>query len=322
MSASAPGGRGRWTDRPEGGGRFALGLILRFALWFGRAPARLLLYPITLYFLLRRGPERRASRAYLARVLGRPARLLDVARHIHCFAATILDRVFLLSERFRRFRIATHGLEALHAVMDEGRGVLLFGAHVGSFEALRVLSLQRPDVKVRVLLDLGHNPVLTRIFAALNPAIAGTVIDARQDGTAIVLAIKEAVEANAIVTVLADRVRPGEGSVAAPFLGADAPFPTAPWLMAAVLKTPVVLCFGLYRGGNRYDLHFEVFERRVAVERLARERDLAALAARYAQRLEHYVRLAPYNWFNFYDFWQTPRDPVAAAGRADAGARA
>jgi predicted LPLAT superfamily acyltransferase len=25
---------------------------------------------------------------------------------------------------------------------------------------------------------------------------------------------------------------------------------------------------------------------------------------RYAQRLEHYCRMAPYNWFNFYDFWK------------------
>jgi predicted LPLAT superfamily acyltransferase len=24
---------------------------------------------------------------------------------------------------------------------------------------------------------------------------------------------------------------------------------------------------------------------------------------RYLARLEHYARLAPYNWFNFYSFW-------------------
>src|SRR5690606_36154379 len=66
-----PGGAG-WKQRPEGGGRFAIWLIRSIALRLGRAPARLLLYPITLYFLLVRGPERRASRAYLARVLGRP----------------------------------------------------------------------------------------------------------------------------------------------------------------------------------------------------------------------------------------------------------
>jgi predicted LPLAT superfamily acyltransferase len=28
------------------------------------------------------------------------------------------------------------------------------------------------------------------------------------------------------------------------------------------------------------------------------------LLLRYVERLEHYCRLAPYNWFNFYDFWR------------------
>ena len=320
MSETAAAQRtNRWTERPEGGSAWVARMILAVALWFGRAPARLLLYPITLYSFLVRPPERRASRDYLARALGRPARMIDVLRHIHCFASTILDRVFLLSESFRRFEITTHGLEDLHRALDANRGALLFGAHVGSFEALRVLSLERPDILVRVVLDVGHNAVVTQLLARLNPTVASTVIDAGQDGTAIVLAIKDAVEQNAVGTVLGDRARPGESIVTAPFLGVPAPFPTAPWLIAAALKAPVVLCFGLYRGGNRYDLHFEVFEPCIVVERRAREAALTAIAQRYAERLEHYVRLAPYNWFNFYDFWQASRDTAAApARRADA----
>ncbi|MBW8075945.1 MAG: acyltransferase, partial [Metallibacterium scheffleri] len=93
-----------WQGRREGGGWFALWLIRCIGLRGGRPPARLLLYPITLYFFLRRGPERRASRAYLARVLGRPARTRDVLRHFHAFAATTLDRVFLLARGERGLR--------------------------------------------------------------------------------------------------------------------------------------------------------------------------------------------------------------------------
>lgn len=317
MSETQP--TGGWTGRAEGGGRFAIVLIRGFALWFGRAPARLVLYPITLYFLLRRGAERRASRAFLGRVLGRPATLFEVARHIHCFASTILDRVFLLSERFQRFRIRTFGLDELHAAMDRGRGVLLFGSHLGSFEVLRVLSLQRPDVQVRVVLDVGHSPAITNALNALNPAIAATVIDAGQDGATIVLAIREALDAGALVTLLVDRARPGEATVAVPFLGAPAEFPAAPWQIAAALGVPVVLCCGLFRGGNRYDLHFEVLEQALVMERRERRAALERVIARYALRLEHYLRLAPYNWFNFYDFWQAPHAAVPSGDAAGRG---
>ena len=51
-----------WKQRPEGGGWFAIWLIRNIARYGGRAVARVLLYPITLYFLLVRGPERKASR--------------------------------------------------------------------------------------------------------------------------------------------------------------------------------------------------------------------------------------------------------------------
>ena len=293
-----------WMERPEGGGQFALSLFRTVALALGRAPARLALYPIALYFLLRRAPERRASQDYLSRALGRPATLRDVLRHFHVFASVTLDRVFLLSDRFTRFEVSSDGLEALHAAMDLGRGVLLFGAHFGSFEALRVLSLQRPDVSVRVVIDQEQNPTVSRLLNALNPQLADTVINARQSGTTLALAIRDALEQGALVTLLADRTRPGNRTLPAPFLGGTAQFPTAPWELAAALKVPVVLCFGVYRGGNRYDLQFEMLAERVDHDRRNRDAALSAWIRRFAARLEEHARRDPFNWFNFYDFWQ------------------
>jgi predicted LPLAT superfamily acyltransferase len=53
-------------------------------------------------------------------------------------------------------------------------------------------------------------------------------------------------------------------------------------------------------------LHCEPFENLIDLPRGAREEALHACVARYAARLEHHCRLAPYNWFNFYDFWSSP----------------
>lgn len=306
-----------WKQRPEGGGRLALWLALTLARYGGRPVARLLLYPVSLYFLLRRGPERRASIAFLGRALGRPARLIDGARHMHTFASTILDRLFLLDGRQSRFRIDTSGLDALAARVDEGRGVLLFGSHLGSFEAMRVLSRQRPGLRLRVVLDKAHSRALTRVLDALAPDIAAGVIDAGQDGPALMLQIQQAAAEGALVALLVDRCVPGQRSLLVPFLGAPAPFPLAPWQMAAVLKLPIVLGFGLYQGGNRYALTFEDFSAPVDVPRGRRDEAVAALIRRYAGRLEHHARRAPYNWFNFYDFWHVDQQQIQT-GRAAA----
>ena len=296
----------QWKQRPEGGGRFAIWLIRSIGRYGGRRLGRACLYPITAYFLLRRGPERRASRAWLTRALGRPATLLDVARHIHTFAATILDRIFLLSGELHRFDIAIEGLPELDERLRTGRGVLLFGSHLGSFEALRVLAGTRPDLGLRVVLDKGHNPAMTQLLDALNPQVAATVIDAGRPGTEILLAIGEALAQGHMVALLVDRPAPGEAVAPVPFFGAPAPFPPVPWQLASVLGAPVMLAFGLYRGGNRYDLRFEPFSDGEAVPRPQRQAHVAALIRRYAGRLEDLARQFPYNWFNFYDYWELP----------------
>lgn len=293
-----------WKRRREGGGRLGMQLLLWVGRHGGRSVARLFLYPITVYFLLRRGAERRDSQAYLTRVLGRRAGWRDVARHIHTFSATILDRLFLLDGQMQRFQVQVQGVDVLNAHLDQGKGVLLFGSHLGSFEVLRVLSRQRPGAKIRVLMDKGHSAALTRLLDAIDPQIAATVIDARQDGPTIMLQIKQAADEGAMVALLVDRAHPGEPTESVPFLGAPAAFPVAPWMIAAVLKIPVMLTFGLYRGGNRYDLVFEPFSDGIDLPRRARAAALPALIGRYAARLEHHARSAPDNWFNFYDFWK------------------
>jgi predicted LPLAT superfamily acyltransferase len=299
----------QWIERPEAGGVAALLLIRTFALSFGRTAARLVLFPITLYYLIRRGPERRASRMYLRRIGIANAGWREVARHIHCFAAVILDRVFLLSERFKRFDVRTYGIDQVHAALAMRKGVLIFGTHLGSFDALRVLSQFAANAKIRVVIDTEQTPATLAVLNRLNPELAASIINARQEGTSTALAIKEALDEGCLVTLLVDRARPGNAMLDVDFLGSPAPLPTSPWLLAAALKVPVMLCFGLYRGGNRYDLHFEHFADSLHIERARREVALRDIMQRFSARLEHYARSAPYNWFNFYDFWHS-QDPA------------
>lgn len=304
-----------WQSRPEGGGRFAIWLIRAIALYGGRRVGRLCLYPITLYFYLRRGPERLASKQYLQRALGGPVTPWQVLKHIHCFAATTLDRIFLLAHGEKSFQIETQGVELLDQRIAQGRGVLLFGSHQGSFEALRALGARRPELPLRVVLDKQKTPAMTELLEALAPEVGANVIDAAQDGTSIALAMGEACQSGAVVAMLADRGRGHEVLRRAEFLGSSAPFPISPWLLAQALQVPVVLCFGLYLGGNRYRLIFEPLADRVEIPRNNRGPALDALIAGYARRLEHYIHVAPYNWFNFYDFWQDmpAAEPAGAA---------
>ena len=168
---------------------------------------------------------------------------------------------------------------------------------------------------ISILLDMGQGPGITQVLNALNPKLASTIIDARRPGPELVLEMHRALEKRSVVATLADRMRPGNAAMLANFLGEPAPFPISPWLFAGALRVPVVLAFGLHHGGNRYDLHFERFDFELTRERRMRNAALAEVVQRFAARMEHFARLAPYNWFNLYDFWDASRAKISDPGR-------
>ena len=307
---------GHWQDQREGGNRFWLGVLVATALRLGRGVMRFVLYPITLYYFLRRDAERCASRDYLARLFGRRPSPWQVFKHIHYFSTTLLDRIYLLAHGERDFEIEVKGLEQLQHYVAQGRGVMLVGSHQGSFEVLRALAARCPEVPLRVLLDKQKTPAMTELLEALAPEVGEAVIDVSHGGAAVTLAIAETCRAGGMVALLADRGRVHETLRRVDFLGEPAPFPIGPWLLANTLQVPVLLCFGLYRGDRRYTLNFELFMERVEIPREARHQVLDDILRRYAQRLEHYARLEPYNWFNFYDFWRQDVAPAPAAATA------
>lgn len=291
--------RPAWLSQQERGAPWAVRLILWIALHTGRAPARLLLWPITLYFVATGTQARHASYHYLARVLGRPARLREVVLHMHAFSATILDRVFFLSGQFERFDIRVHGAETL--MQDRAQGVLLLSAHVGSFDALRALGVAQGNLPLRVLMYPEHNGFITGLLATLNSTLLDTIIPL--GGMDSLLRVNEALQQGDMVGMLGDRVAESDKVVRCRFLNGSPLFPAGPALLATLTQTPTVLVFGLYRGGNRYDVYIEPFGEPFKPPRSEREAAMQQWMQRYADRLEHYVRLAPYNWFNFYDFW-------------------
>jgi predicted LPLAT superfamily acyltransferase len=294
----------QWKQRPEAGSAWLVRFMRWVALKVSTRVARGMLYPITLYFLIVRGPERRASRNYLRRALRVEPRLLDIARHIHTFAVCILDRVAFLSGRSNARIVRVHGSDHVQRHLQQGRGALLFGTHLGSFDVVRHVAFSRPDVVVRILMDYQQNPQLTSLLDALNPRARASVIDAGEESTRVLLCIHETLRAGGLVGVLADRPHPGDATVPARLLGGTIALPISPFRLAAVTGVPVVLIFGLLKADGTYDVYFEPFAERIEIRRGQREADAEQWARQFAERLEARIHEAPFNWFNFYDYWR------------------
>ncbi len=303
-------------------------LAMRFAVWcyrlFGRRLIAFCILPLVSYFFLTDRKGRRASHRYLRRLyalpegrqaLGHPPRLWDCFLHYREFALNILDRLGFWCGDDGQFKIIIHGREHFTRLLGEKRGAILLSAHLGSFDALRVLA-RKAGMPVKVLMFTQNAQKINRIFNELSPEMETRVINLDPGSIRSVFDIKACVERGEFVALLGDRVGVGEHKRISrvPFLGAMAPFPQGPFLLASTLQCAVVLMIGLRVNNGTYEAFAEPLADRVVLPRMRRDKTLDELVGNYAKRLEEYCFKAPYQWFNFYDFWGD--DAKADSGQA------
>lgn len=291
-----------WTTRPERSNVLVIRFIVWFALTMGRRASRALLFPICFYFIIFAAKARAASRNYLNRALGRRANLRDIFRHYFFFATTILDRVFLLNGQNTLFELHVQGKEILKEVMPGGRGCFLIGAHMGSFEVLHAHGRSQGFAQISMVMYEDNARKLNSVLKNINPQHNPPVISLGKIDS--MLKIREALEHGECIGMLADRAISGEKMISCEFLGGPVAFPVGPFRLAALLERPIILMFALYQGGNRYNIYLERLLELPQAPDADRDTAIEQSVNQFAQRLEHYCRESPYNWFNFYDIWK------------------
>ncbi len=292
-----------WLDVKERGAVLGIRFVAWLCTAFGRGAARAFVAVLAGWYALLDRRARSASREWFTRLDGEPSFARTYAQ-IRAFAQTAVDRFFFLKGRRELFVTESHGTEHLRELSEAGKGAILVGAHLGSFEAMRAVGKGR-SYRIHIVGDFRNARMVNAVLKELDPESQTRVIEVDPDGVDFMLRIRDLIERGDFVAILGDRVGPGTRSVEVDFMGGRARLPVGPYVLASTLRCPVLLTFALYSAPNRYDVYCEPFDA-PRLDRKDREGSLRALAQRYAQRLEHYARLAPDNWFNFYDFWSAP----------------
>lgn len=291
-----------WLRTKERSNLPLLRLMVWLSLAIGRRASRAVLHGIALYFTLFAANARQASRTYLRRALGKPPAWSDVYRHMLAFASTVHDRVYLLNGRNDLFDIEVQGSDALHEAVASQGGVLLMGAHLGSFEVLRAAGRNRADLRVAMLMYEENARKINAALHAINPKATQDVVALGRATSMIEL--QEKLDDGFLVGVLADRSLGQDETAVHELLGAPAAFPLGPWRLAALMRRPVFFMAGQYLGGNRYRLVFEPLADFSNVSRADRQTCADAARETYVRKLDTLCRETPYNWFNFFDFWK------------------
>src|SRR5580700_7772860 len=164
-----------WVRHRERGSLWLLRVMAFLSLRCGRGASRIILYCIAAYFFLFGPSARRHSLQYLRLALGRAPTARDRFLQILSFATTIHDRVYLINGQFEKFNISVDGEDMVlnHA---GGRGALLLGAHMGSFEIMHSLGRTHGGLRVTMAMYEDNARKIGTILAAINPNLEPDIV--------------------------------------------------------------------------------------------------------------------------------------------------
>jgi predicted LPLAT superfamily acyltransferase len=311
-----------WWRTAERGSLLGMLLLAWGCRLFGRRFTGLWLHPIVAYFLLTGRASRDASRRYFARLgesapgqkTPRPG-WFTAYRHMLAFAQSGFDKLAAWSGAVGLTDVEIDDAAALDALIASGRGALIIGSHHGNLEMARALAVRGAQTKVTAIVYTEHARRFNSVLASAHDDFSQRLVQVSDFGPQTALMMQDRIERGELLVIVGDRTPAHESgrTTQAQFLGAQAAFAEGPYVLAHALGCPVYLLFCL-KERRGYRLYFEAFAERIHLPRRERAVHLAEWAQRYAARLEHYCRKAPYQWFNFYDFWARPSG--GANGRA------
>lgn len=312
-----------WAQQKEVKGLWGMRLMLTVWRLLGRKAFSLLLYPVVAAYWLGAHQARRASQNWLKRVrheLTQRERPIPADcnsyQHFLRFGDAMLDKIASWRGELQLGRdvIFAPGAEATLDVPSP-TGKLLLVSHLGDVEACRALAQQQGSKTINALVFTDNAQRFKQIMAEMAPQAGLNLIPVNHLGPESAILLKEKLDRGEWVAIVGDRVavnrqRGGDWRVVwSRFMGRPAPFPQGPFILASVLRCPVLLVFALRQQGKLY-LHCEPFANPLLLPRADRQGALQQAVDRYAERLEHYALTSPLDWFNFFDFWQLPDQPV------------
>lgn len=292
----------QWDGKTRGGtfGQRSLFALLRH---INIRAAYALIVPALPFFLLSRPHHLRAIYRYFRYRQGHTAlgAALRTVGNYYVFGQVVLDKFYLLSGSRNPFKISIEGIEHYDHACAQPSGFMILSSHVGNYE-LAGYSLK--SVKpMNAIVFGGENAYLQQNRNNTLSINNITPIPVAADMSHLFV-IKGALERGEVVSIPGDRIFGSSKSIACTLLGVEAHLPLGPFITAAQLNVKTLAIFVMKERGLRYRIYIKPLEQ---AQLAANSRQTAhGMAQQFAQQLEQMVRKYPAQWFNYYDFWQTP----------------
>lgn len=289
----------QWEGKSRGGSLGYLCFVLTIK-HLGIKAAYALLFVVVPYFIPFSPKSTSAIWIYNRRILkyGVLSAFFGIFKHYYRFGQTIIDKIAIVNGLEHRYKYSFENYDEFLTVLNSGSGVVMIGAHVGSWE-IGAPFFDEYGKKINIVMYDAEYRKIKEVIER-NAAKNYKVIALGEEPLESIIKIKHAIDAGEYVCFQGDRFAREESTLPHRFMGSEVKFPAGPFTVASRMRVPVVFYFAMREKGLRYRFHFVVAH---AVERKEKLSVEQQLLDQYVATLEDVVRRYPDQWFNFYKFW-------------------
>lgn len=296
--------------------KFTLFLIRHLPSWL----LGIIIFFVGLFFFLFAPRIRHEAKNYQKQLKkftnGDSPRCISSLSQIVSFAFCVVEKMkgWLGKFRYENVEYQNDDIDKIIADLKSGKGVFVFTSHLGNMELLRSLSennkkLVGREVPVWVVMDTKVSAQFSSTLSSINSKVDFNIIDASSIGPDSMVTFMDAVENGGMVVIAGDRTAANnrEKIIKQSFLGKEAPFPYGSFLIPFLLKVPVYYLFAFRKKTTifapKYEFYIEKSNVNYNCARIDRENNIKACCAEFASKLEKFCVKYPYQWYNFFNFW-------------------
>lgn len=281
---------------------------------------RLLIYPISFFYLIFSKRARNESKTYQENLQiytnGQIPKKISPYKQIVSFSLCLLEKIqgWLNQINFNRIEYQNDDIDELINQLKENKGAILITSHQGNMELLRSFAdknkqLVGHDVPVVAIMETSVTKKFNDTLSSINPKASTNLIEPSSIGPDTICTLIDYIEKGAFVVIAGDRTSAHSRGkfLTKNFLGKPAPFPYGTFLIPFLIKAPVYYMFGLRSKTSifspKYKVYIEKSHINLECSRAERDNNISLLCSEYVQKIEKFCKLYPYQWYNFFNFW-------------------
>jgi KDO2-lipid IV(A) lauroyltransferase len=212
-------------------------------------------------------------------------------------------------EELKALIVSVEGQDHYDHARSLGKGAIIATAHMGSFE-LGMCAMLEIERGIHVVFQRDPFSNFERLRSDFRKRL-GIQEAAVNDGWATWLRLRDALAANEVVAIQADRVMPGQKGVKVPFLGGHTLFPEGPAKLAAITGAPIIPIFTIRQRDGRVRVCIDEPIMVSGADPIAIQEAIAKLAATVGR----YVKTYPDQWLVMHRAWcEDIEQPASSEG--------